>query len=113
VRTRSQRLIEYAERRAGVVGLALSRPRGPTARLAGRKRRRGWDWPPPHLRRLPNASVLDVIPEEDEEESLSVNGSVQLDDDSVNEEEGIQMDVHTVVFGLGPGGDVQAGCVSF
>jgi hypothetical protein len=101
LRTRSQRLLEYAERRAGVLGLALSYARGAT-RLAGRKRRRGWDWPQQHFRHLPNANVLDVIPEQDEEMALVVDESVVGED--------MRMNVHTVVFGLGPGGDVQAGC---
>ena len=101
--------MEYAERRAGVIGTYA---RGAaTARLAGRKRRRGWDWPLQNYRHLPNASVLDVIPEQDEESEV-VNGplGVHLDDDRVNDED-MRMNVHTVVFGFGPGGDIQAGWV--
>jgi hypothetical protein len=50
---------------------------------------------------MPNASVLDVIPEQHEEIDLGVDESV-VDED-------MRMNVHTVVFGVGPGGDVQAG----
>jgi hypothetical protein len=57
---------------------------------------------------LPNASVLDVIPEQDEE-THAVNGSAYLDKSEVDED--TQMNVHTLVFGFGPSGEVQAGCV--
>lgn len=107
LRTRSQRLLEYAERRAGVLGLAHSFTRGATSRLAGRKRRRGWDWPSQHFRHLPNASVLDIILEQ-EEETEAVDGSVHFVDESFNDENA-RMNVHTVVFGFGLGGEVQAG----
>ena len=102
--------MEYAERREGVLlGMQPPCARGPTARLAGRKRRRGWDWPLQHFRRLPNATVLDVIPEQDEETD-TLNCSPRPDDEQVSDEN-MRMNVHTVVFGFGPGGDVQAGCV--
>lgn len=101
-RNRSQRLLEYTERRASILGV-------PCARLASRKRRRGgggcWDsWP---LRRLPNATVLDVIPEVEEEE--------EEEDDHVArrltnwKEECELMSRMNMVFAVGITGDMRIG----
>jgi hypothetical protein len=60
---------------------------------------------PPTTRHLPNAMVLDMIPEQDE--AIAVD---PLKD--AGEDEDAQMNIHTVVFGLGPGGEVQAGYVA-
>lgn len=95
--------MEYNERRGHVLGGAAAVGRSPASRLAGRKRRRGWEWPGPPNRRLPNAMVLDVIPEY-EHEDMEVETVLPL-----SEGEDTQMNVHTVVFGLGSGGEVQAG----
>ena len=89
-------------------------------RLAGRKRRRGWDacsWPVHHPRRIPNATVLDVIREVEEEE-----GEAAADDDDqlglvkgglrVQEEDRL-MDIRTMVFGMGVSGDLRVGWVLF
>jgi hypothetical protein len=82
-------------------------------RLAGRKRRRGWDacsWPVHHPRRLPNATLLDVIREVEE-------GEEEADDDDqlgfakglrVQEEDRL-MDIRTMVFGMGVSGDLRVG----
>lgn len=100
-RNRAQRLSEYAERRAAVLGQSCT----PSIRLAGRKRRRWETWPPPH-RRLPNATVLDVIHEMDEEEP-----EPPMKKPRVVEEQNL-MDVRTMVFGMGASGDLRVGCVS-
>ncbi|KAF8892167.1 hypothetical protein BD779DRAFT_96066 [Infundibulicybe gibba] len=84
-RNRSQRLLEYAERRSSVL------------RLAGRKRRRGWDsWPAPPPS-APNAVLLGVIYEEEEEEEERVL-------DAAATREDMQMGLRTLVFGPGSGG---------
>lgn len=66
-----------------------------------------------HPRRLPNASVLDVIQEMDEED-----GENAIDDDQEQlgrvkglrvEEEHRLMDVRTMVFGMGFSGDLRVG----
>jgi hypothetical protein len=66
-----------------------------------------------HPRRLPNASVLDVIQEVDEED-----GENAIDDDQQQlgrvkglrvEEEDRLMDVRTMVFGMGVSGDLRVG----
>ena len=86
-------------------------------RLAGRKRRRGWDacsWPVHHPRRLPNATVLDVIQEMEEGE-----GDTADDDDQLGlvkgglrvPEEDRLMDIRTMVFGMGVSGDLRVGWV--
>ncbi|PPQ64360.1 hypothetical protein CVT24_008429 [Panaeolus cyanescens] len=113
-RNRSQRMLEYAERRASILGVssapsASSQCASPTARLAGRKRRRGqWDAWPVQPRRLPNASVLDVIQEvhdeEDEEEDRHVPKRLRTSKD-----EDRLMDVRTMVFGMGATGDLCVG----
>ena len=83
----------------------------PCTRLAGRKRRRGcWDsWPTAPLRRLPNATVLDVIPEVEEEQ----------EDDHVArrlttwKEEGELMSQMNMVFAVGITGDMRIGYALF
>lgn len=53
--------------------------------------------------------MLDIILEQ-EEETEAVDGSVHFVDESFNDENA-RMNVHTVVFGFGLGGEVQAGYV--
>lgn len=80
----------------------------PISRLAGRKRRRGRDAWPVQPRRLPNATVLDVIHEVDddaEEEKEVEAGLLPLRD----EKEEKLMDVRTMVFGMGANGDLRVG----
>lgn len=109
-RNRGQRLLEYAERRAVVLGHQSGC--GPLGRtLAGRKRRRGWDGWPVQPRRMPNATVLDVIHEEtDEAEEDEEVGRPRKKTRFQQEEEKL-MDVRTLVFGLGAGADLRVGCV--
>lgn len=107
-------MAEYAERRASILGqnATSSSPQcAPSVpRLAGRKRRRGqWDAWPVQPRRLPNASVLDVIHEiqeedEDEEECYAPNKRLRTSND-----EDKLMDVRTMVFGMGANGDLCVG----
>lgn len=95
------------------------------SRLAGRKRRRGWDGWPVEPRRLPNATALDVIPEVDEEPEddfllrtadgrrVDTDGgeyNVGLNQLRVEREEKL-MDVRTMVFGMGAAGDLRVGYV--
>lgn len=105
-RNRAQRLLEYSERRAAVLG--LPRLAAPT-RLAGRKRRRNWEqWPP--TRRLPNATVLDVIPELQEDEIMDDEQS-EPPIDPERKEEAALMSVRTIMFGTGLAGDMRLGYV--
>ncbi|KAF9525960.1 hypothetical protein CPB83DRAFT_858689 [Crepidotus variabilis] len=102
-RNRSQRLLEYAERRAAVLGQSFA----PAVRLAGRKRRRHWDNWPVQPRRLPNAAVLDVIHDADEddlEEELRRPTKKPR-----HEDEQKLMDVCTMVFGMGASADLLVG----
>jgi hypothetical protein len=104
---RAQRLLEYAERRAVVLGQTCT----PPIRLAGRKRRRQWDNWPMQPRRLPNATVLDVIHEVDDEEADCLSLSAEK---AREEAERKLMDVHTMVFGMGASpADVRIGYVNF
>lgn len=105
-RNRSQRLLEYNERRAAVLGLPrLAEP----PRLAGRKRRRNWDqWA--STRRLPNATVLDIIPEVQEDETTE-DERVELPMEPERTEEAQLMGVRTIVFGTGFAGDMRLGYV--
>ncbi|KAG5350285.1 hypothetical protein C0989_011755 [Termitomyces sp. Mn162] len=103
LRSRKQRLAEYYERRAHVVGLPMTvaereRERE-RSRVGGRKRRRGWDWPVYQHRRVPSATVLDTVVEVDLNEATY----------HPDPEEDAQMSVQTVTFGVGPAGDIQAG----
>ncbi|KXN90676.1 hypothetical protein AN958_03961 [Leucoagaricus sp. SymC.cos] len=97
--------MEYSERRAAVLGLErLAAP----MRLAGRKRRRtptGWM----SVRRLPNASVLDVIPELQEDEMTEDEQTETPGESERKEEEAQLMAVRTVVFGTGLTGDMRPG----
>ncbi|KAF9472851.1 hypothetical protein BDN70DRAFT_867976 [Pholiota conissans] len=95
-RNRAQRLLEYAERRAAVLGPAACIGRG----FAGRKRRRGWEGWPVQPRRLPNASVLDVIYEETEVEHDEDDGRPKKRT-RIQEEEQKLMNTRTLVFGMG------------
>lgn len=95
LRNRAQRMWEYSERRMAILGFAASNARGPLTRLAGRKRRRACDWQLSYPRRLPNAAILDAIPECEEEEDRGL----AVDDDFPEEQ--TQMSIHTVVFGIG------------
>ncbi|TFK39725.1 hypothetical protein BDQ12DRAFT_508429 [Crucibulum laeve] len=102
-RNRSQRLSEYAERRSSVLGTLTNNPIcTPITRLAGRKRRRNWDWPP-QSRRVPNSVVLDVILEDQEEEEI------QAKEDQALQKEKEEMNVRTLVFGIGQAGDMRLG----
>lgn len=56
-------------------------------------------------RRLPNATVLDVIHEVDEEEEEAKS----LKKPRFEEEEEALMDVRTMVFGMGASGDLRIG----
>jgi len=113
LRNRSQRLSEYSERRAAILGLALAPGGGVGAKLAGRKRRRGWDWPLQHHRRLPNAVALDSIEELEEENEKDVPIITEVDPRTEGAEsdcdEDTEMKIRTVVFGFGARGDVHAG----
>ena len=101
--------MEYAERRASVLGY----PCTPTlSRLAGRKRRRGWDacsWPVHHPRRIPNATVLDVIQEVEEEEGEGADDQLGFAKGLRVQEEDRLMDIRTMVFGMGVSGDLRVG----
>ncbi|KAF9454377.1 hypothetical protein P691DRAFT_656118, partial [Macrolepiota fuliginosa MF-IS2] len=103
-RNRSQRLLEYHERRVAVLGLQrLVVP----PRLAGRKRRRNWEqWP--STRRLPNATVLDIIPELQEDE-MTEDEQPEPPVYPERKEEAVLMGVRTVVFGTGLAGDMRLG----
>ena len=99
--------MEYAERRASVLGYPCT-----FGRLAGRKRRRGWDacsWPVHHPRRLPNATVLDIIQEIEEEEGEDATDQLGRVKGSRAQEEDKLMDVRTMVFGMGVSGDLRVG----
>lgn len=96
-------MLEYTERRAAVLGhlphaLTCSRP------IVGRKRRRGWDQWDLCPQRLPNATVLDIIPEVDEPKDEGHARCV-----SESPEENKLMNMQTVVFNLGTKGDFKAG----
>ncbi|KAF9560088.1 hypothetical protein CPC08DRAFT_492123 [Agrocybe pediades] len=109
-RNRSQRLLEYQERRAAVLGQSFpSSTHAPAPHLdnlSNRKRRRGWDGFPVIPRRLPNATALDVIREVDEEEDEELmDTKPQL---RVSEEEKL-MDVRTMVFGMSATGEMRVG----
>ena len=73
-------------------------------RLAGRKRRR-WDAWPVQNRRLPNATVLDVVHEVEEEEE---EPEPVIKRPRVEAEQNL-MDVRTMVFGMGASGDLLVG----
>jgi hypothetical protein len=66
-------------------------------------------------RRLPNATVLDVIHEVDEEEAAALEeererfAGVPLKKPRFEEEEEALMDVRTMVFGMGASGDLRIG----
>ena len=66
-------------------------------------------------RRLPNATVLDVIHEVDEEEEATLEeererfAAVPLRKPRFEEEEEALMDVRTMVFGMGASGDLRVG----
>ncbi|THV02534.1 hypothetical protein K435DRAFT_344981 [Dendrothele bispora CBS 962.96] len=113
VRNRSQRLFEYAERRASVLGSVTNVPRvAPftTTSVIGCKRRRPWEavypsrsWSRPGLlRRQPNAVALDPIKEVEEEVSefdrcvvgLGCGGVTALADDEER-----RMKMRTVLLG--------------
>lgn len=101
-------MYEYSERRANVLApivTSTSNGRSPLTRLAGRKRRRGCDWALSYPRRLPNAAVLDVIHEADEEEERGLYVDCDRSD------ERLQMNMHTVVFRPDCEGKLQTGCV--
>ncbi|KIM44419.1 hypothetical protein M413DRAFT_442399 [Hebeloma cylindrosporum] len=122
-RNRAQRLLEYAERRSSILGqpssgafASFAAAATASTRLAGRKRRRGWEgWPvQPNRRISPNATVLDVVHEVDEEEEaleekmmmeMKMKKKMKRDE----EEEGKMMDVRTMVFGMGVSGDLRVG----
>jgi hypothetical protein len=97
LRNRAQRLSEYGARRAAILGRSGTAGCGsPSQQLPpGRKRRRWYDVPPPS--RLANAVELAPILEEGEEaeESLSRRGDEGL--------EANEMELRTVMFGLGSG----------
>lgn len=94
-------MYEYSERRTNVLAPAtMANGRSPLMRLPGRKRRRGCDWALSYPRRLPNAAVLDVIPEADDDEE----GGLTVDCDRSDER--AQMNAHTVVFRPGKTGYV-------
>ena len=81
-------------------------------RLAGRKRRRGWDacsWPVHHPRRIPNATVLDVIQEVEEEEGEGADDQLGIVKGLRVQEEDRLMDIRTMVFGMGVSGDLRVG----
>lgn len=100
-RNRSQRLLEYAERRAAVLGQT------PSIRQTGRKRRRNWDNWPVQPRRAPNASVLDVIHEVDEED-LEEELRRPLKKTRLEDEQRL-MHARTMVFGMGASADLLVG----
>lgn len=88
--------------------LGLQRIAQPT-RLAGRKRRRTRDpWPP--ARRLPNATVLDIIPELQEDDTTE-DERIETPIEPERKEEATLMNVRTVVFGTGLAGDMRLGYV--
>jgi hypothetical protein len=61
-------------------------------------------------RRLPNATVLDVIHEVDEEEEEEGPfAAVPVKKSRFEEEEEALMDVRTMVFGMGASGDLRVG----
>ena len=65
-------------------------------------------------RRLPNATVLDVIHEVDEEEAALEEERERFADKPLKkprfeEEEEALMDVRTMVFGMGASGDLRVG----
>jgi hypothetical protein len=109
LKNRGQRLFEYGERRASILGC---RDYGHATRLSGRKRRRGvWDVPL-GPRRLPNAVDLAVIYEEDEDEVRAVV-EVEREREEVEKE---MMAGRTVVFDLNAlkvGKGLQPGYVDF
>lgn len=107
-RNRSQRLMEYNERRASILGLESQRGCFMTSQLAGRKRQRAWDWPPQYPRRLENAVALDVIPETVEHPDVEEDCFRGAEADMEAEEED-KMHTCTVVFGSGPAWGVRAG----
>jgi hypothetical protein len=86
LRNRAQRLLEYGERRAAVLGLHTRTCY--TQRPAGRKRRRGWIMP--SLRRMPNAINLWTISEDDGLGGMEIRE---------NKDETRSYDTRTVVFG--------------
>ncbi|KAF4569569.1 hypothetical protein EYR36_009366 [Pleurotus pulmonarius] len=114
-RNRAQRLFEYAERRNAVLGLGQPLCSGGSSCVLGRKRRRSWeeglDPEPYSSRRLPNATVLEPISEEDTTNLGDVQTKVTLEDtyhDSECEEED-EMHARTVLFDFAAGGELQAG----
>lgn len=110
-RNRAQRLLEYAERRASVLGHQVGcNPLNRT--LAGRKRRRGWDGWPVQPRRLPNATMLDVILEEPDEAEAEEDDGRPKKKTKVQEEEEKLMETRTLVFGIGANADLRVGYVS-
>ncbi|KAF7431010.1 hypothetical protein PC9H_006725 [Pleurotus ostreatus] len=114
-RNRAQRLFEYAERRNAVLGLGQPLCSGSSSCVLGRKRRRSWEegleTEPYSSRRLPNATVLDPIAEEDATGLGDVQIKATSEDayhDSECEEE-IEMNARTVLFDFAAGGEIQAG----
>ncbi|XP_006461746.1 hypothetical protein AGABI2DRAFT_193141, partial [Agaricus bisporus var. bisporus H97] len=103
-RNRAQRLLEYSERRAAVLGLQRL---AAAPRLAGRKRRRNWD-PYPPTRRLPNATVLNMIPELGEDD-MAEDERPEPPMEPERREEAQLMGVRTITFGTGLAGDMRLG----
>ena len=95
-------MYEYSERRTNVLApAATANGRSPLMRLPARKRRRGCDWTLSYPRRLPNAAVLDVIPEaDDDDEERGLTAECDRPDERA------QMNTHTVVFRPGKTGYV-------
>ncbi|KAF5316649.1 hypothetical protein D9619_006248 [Psilocybe cf. subviscida] len=104
-RNRAQRLREYAERRAAVLGPT----RAATCAVAGRKRRRDWDAWPVQPRQLPNSTVLDVIHEMDERDTDEEEQRRHAKRVKVLHEQKRLMDVRTIVVGTGAGNDLKVG----
>ena len=66
-----------------------------------------------HPRRLPNATVLDVIQEVDEEAEEEANDQLGCTKRLGVQEEDRLMDVRTMVFGMGASGNLRVGWVYF
>jgi hypothetical protein len=63
------------------------------------------------VRRLPNASVLDVIPELQEDEMTTEDEQAEMPLEPEKQEEAQLMAVRTVMFGTGLAGDMRLGYV--
>ena len=62
-----------------------------------------------HPRRLPNATVLDVIREVEEEEGETADDQLGCAKGLRVQEEDKLMDIRTMVFGMGVSGDLRVG----